>query len=285
MSDDSQNRKCSIKKFLIKYWTVILFISIISLIPILLNVLIIQPSFFKFVGADTDWLDFWVTYISAIASFAMVFITLRTLKQNDKLLKQNEIQLQQNNDQLNELRHQWNEENRPRLEVYFVKDDIINKGLRIEIVNLGKQTARDINIHIDKAVIDSAPNEKTKKSLNKIGVSFPILLPYDSSIISLCEEKIIPSGKYDYSIGKVTVEKSAFQDFENTILSKEVISITGTYNSIYNIEFSICPNEKKDSYKDTSKSIAEVCDAINRLNFRLSEYGIIIKGQNKNETK
>lgn len=96
-----QKNKCDlIKEFLWKY-KVTIFIATIVLIPILLNWLIQWQSFFEFVGEDTDWLGFWVTYISAIASFAMVFITWRTL--------------QQNKEQLNELKRQWNEQNKPFL--------------------------------------------------------------------------------------------------------------------------------------------------------------------------
>ena len=71
---EQKNKWDLIKGFLWKYWVVI-FIAAIVLIPILLNWLIQWPSFFEFVGKDTDWLMFWVTYISAIASFAMVFIS------------------------------------------------------------------------------------------------------------------------------------------------------------------------------------------------------------------
>lgn len=130
---------------------VLIFIIVIILIPIILNWTIKMPAFFEFVGLDTDWLNFWVTYISAVASFAMVFITWHALKQNDRLLQQNDDllqqnkrQLQQNKAQLKEMKQQWDKENKPRLEMYFVKDEIPVKGQRIEIVNIGKNTAKDI---------------------------------------------------------------------------------------------------------------------------------------------
>lgn len=98
--NEQKNKWNLIQEFLWKHWVVI-FIATVVLIPILLNWVIRWRSFFKFVGKDTDWLGFWVTYISAIASFAMVFITWRTL--------------QQNKEQLEEIKRQWNEQNKPIL--------------------------------------------------------------------------------------------------------------------------------------------------------------------------
>lgn len=109
-----------IKGFLWKYWVVI-FIAAIVLIPILLNWVIQWQSFFEFVGKDTDWLMFWVTYISAIASFAMVFITWRTLKQNEE--------------QLNEIKRQWEEQNRPILSFKII---YINSVFYLKVENTGK---------------------------------------------------------------------------------------------------------------------------------------------------
>ena len=109
-----------IKGFLWKYWVVI-FIAAIVLIPILLNWVIRWQSFFEFVGKDTDWLMFWVTYISAIASFAMVFITWRTLKQNEE--------------QLNDIKRQWEEQNRPILSFKII---YINSVFYLKVENTGK---------------------------------------------------------------------------------------------------------------------------------------------------
>ena len=109
-----------IKGFLWKYWVVI-FIAAIVLIPILLNWVIRWQSFFEFVGKDTDWLMFWVTYISAIASFAMVFIRWRTLKQNEE--------------QLNEIKRQWEEQNRPILSFKII---YINSVFYLKVENTGK---------------------------------------------------------------------------------------------------------------------------------------------------
>lgn len=54
--------------------------------PFVLNNIIILPAFTDIAGDETTWLSFWPMYLSAIASFAMVLITVLTLKQNRKQL-------------------------------------------------------------------------------------------------------------------------------------------------------------------------------------------------------
>lgn len=269
---------------------VLIFIIVIILIPIILNWTIKMPAFFEFVGLDTDWLNFWVTYISAVASFAMVFITWHALKQNDrllqqnddllqqngnslqqndKLLQQNERQLQQNKAQLNEMIRQWDEENKPRLEMYFVKDEIPVKGQRIEIVNIGKNTAKDIKFCIDENIIEKAPNNDTKEALKNICQSFSLLLPNDSIIISLCEDKMENINNHDYKIGLVSVNKKEYSDFYNEIKSMKSISIKGNYNSKYEIDTTISPDIKRNKHKDITDALADIGECIKRLDLMI----------------
>ena len=91
-------------------WGLIITALIVG-IPCLINYLILQPQQFNIVGDGTTWLSFWVTYIGAIASFAMVLITWWTLKQNKTALKQNDDLLKQNNNQQIEIRRQYERKN------------------------------------------------------------------------------------------------------------------------------------------------------------------------------
>lgn len=120
--NEQKNKWNLIQEFLWKHWVVI-FIATVVLIPILLNWVIRWRSFFKFVGKDTDWLGFWVTYISAIASFAMVFITWRTL--------------QQNKEQLEEIKRQWNEQNKPILSFKII---VLKDVFYLKVENTGKSS-------------------------------------------------------------------------------------------------------------------------------------------------
>lgn len=277
MNSMEPTKKKELIKIHLNKCRVLIFIIVIILIPIILNWTIKMPAFFEFVGLDTDWLNFWVTYISAVASFAMVFITWHALKQNDrllqqndKLLQQNERQLQQNKTQLNEMIRQWDEENKPRLEMYFVKDEIPVKGQRIEIVNIGKNTAKDIKFCIDENIIEKAPNNDTKEALKNIGQSFSLsLLPNDSVIISLCEDNMNEQYKHNYKIGLESVNKEEYLAFYNSIESMKSISIKVNYNSKYENNITISPNIKKIRHKDIADALADIGEYIKNLNLMI----------------
>lgn len=67
-------------KFLKRYWWVIL---AVVLAPLIINVFILWPAFFCFVGEDTDWLGFWGAYIGTILSSVIAFYVLhKQLEQN-----------------------------------------------------------------------------------------------------------------------------------------------------------------------------------------------------------
>lgn len=67
-------------KFFKRYWWIIL---AVVLAPLIINVLILWPAFFCFVGEDTDWLGFWGAYIGTILSSVIAFYVLhKQLEQN-----------------------------------------------------------------------------------------------------------------------------------------------------------------------------------------------------------
>lgn len=68
---------------------------IVILIPIAINTILLQPSFFTFVGSDVEWLSFWGNYIgSIISSSVALFILWRQEKENRKINESNrELQL------------------------------------------------------------------------------------------------------------------------------------------------------------------------------------------------
>lgn len=118
-----------IKKILKKYWVIFLMIAL--LIPIILNFTLLIPAFTNIVGTETDWLEFWGTYLSAIASFAMVFITWKTLEQN--------------REQLDEIKRQWDEQNKPKVFCSLEKD---NSDILLVIYNASSNVATDVRVSI-----------------------------------------------------------------------------------------------------------------------------------------
>lgn len=76
-------------------------IGILLLFPIIINSLYLFNAWHRIFEEPSKWLMFWATYLSSIASFAMVFITWKTLRQNKE--------------QLDELKRQWAEQCKPLL--------------------------------------------------------------------------------------------------------------------------------------------------------------------------
>lgn len=72
----------------------VIIIAIVALLvfPILLNWILQQNAIVPVVGDGTTWLAFWPVYLSAVASFGMIYFTYKSLQQNKKQLEQMRIQ-------------------------------------------------------------------------------------------------------------------------------------------------------------------------------------------------
>lgn len=237
---------------------------IVLLFPIVLNWLIMMPSFFNFVGEGVDWLNFWITYLSAIASFAMVFITWRTLKQNTE--------------QLSTMKKQWGFEHQPQIELYFVKGDNyivdgttcgIAEKLVLEIVNIGHSIAKDISFTIQ--VDDAIANIEAKESIVKIGQRDNFMLfPNEAYRIPLCYTEIDRNsqGVYKYKIGSVEVPYGEWLDFPKKL---KCINVLGTYSdtnrNTYNINTKVDPLIIKNRHYSSEEVLLRVEEAIKQLNY------------------
>lgn len=236
-----------IKGFLWKYWVVI-FIAAIVLIPILLNWVIQWQSFFEFVGKDTDWLMFWVTYISAIASFAMVFITWQTLKQSQVQLK--------------ELQYQFNETNRARLIFYITIQDAI---IVLRIENIGNRIADNINIKFNQDFIDKLPFGSIRETFLELQNS-PFCISHHT-----CKNCFISAVAKDNQIH--VFKDGQLSSTEMALLTKELqnvrIRITGNYCNQYDIDEDISINDfvRKFVYFD---------DGLNKISKNLKEINKLI---------
>lgn len=134
-----------------KTWHLILISLGILILPLVINFVILLPKFFPVVGDGSNWLSFWVTYISAIASFAMVLITWKTLRQNKE-------QLRQNKKQLNELKEHWEEETRPIL--YAEINQFSHTTVSAEDNNAGKSNDYRYLLTIENVGIKPASDVK-----------------------------------------------------------------------------------------------------------------------------
>lgn len=87
----------------------VIILIVLILLPFAINLLIQMPAQFDVVGEPENWLMFWPTYISAAASFFMIYVTYLSLKQNRK--------------QLDEMKRQWDDDHKRELVAYLVVHD------------------------------------------------------------------------------------------------------------------------------------------------------------------
>lgn len=111
-------------------WHWLLFILFWLLVfPYILNKLILFDSYWNIVGGPKEWLAFWPSYLSALASAVMIAYTAMTLKNNKE--------------QLDELKRQWAEEHKPNVSVSF---NITNSIGAFRIVNTSVVEVKEMSI-------------------------------------------------------------------------------------------------------------------------------------------
>lgn len=104
-------------------------IAAIVIIPLLINFFIQIPAVFHIVGEPVNWLMFWPTYLGAIASSVMIFVTCLTLKQNKE--------------QLQEMKRQWDEEHKPQLAAHIYG---YGQLFYIRVKNISKVLVNNVSI-------------------------------------------------------------------------------------------------------------------------------------------
>ena len=104
-------------------------IAMIVIIPLLINYFIQIPALFPIVGEAVNWLMFWPTYLGAVASSVMIFVTYLTLKQNKE--------------QLQEMKRQWDEEHKPQLAAHIYG---YGQLFYIRVKNISKVPVNNVSI-------------------------------------------------------------------------------------------------------------------------------------------
>lgn len=127
MEENSNSNK---RGFWKSNWHWMLFILFWLLVfPYILNKLILIDRYWNIVGGPKEWLVFWPSYLSALASAVMIAYTAMTLKNNKE--------------QLDELKRQWEEEHKPNVSVSF---NIMNSVGAFRIVNTSVVEVKELSI-------------------------------------------------------------------------------------------------------------------------------------------
>lgn len=115
------------------------------LFPFLLNWLLLRNPIVPIVGDGTTWLTFWPVYLSAIASFGMIYMTYLSLKQS--------------RENIEELKRREEDERRARLVFSVI---VYQTAFYLRIFNIGKENAFDIKLDFNKEFIDEIEDKYRK---------------------------------------------------------------------------------------------------------------------------
>jgi hypothetical protein len=202
------------KEWLKKYWSILAMVVFLLVLPLLINLCYRLESDCSELHAPSAWATFWATYLAAIASFAMVFITWLTLKKNKE---QNDAILQQNKDQLNEMKRQWEEQNTPIVSCSLEKS---SESLLVELHNTSQVPAHKIRVRIDNNTgNDIYRFDKTCELLEKMTFEIP---PFSIKQIPIMLTPYI-EGEYE---GYLSVELSYCGKQERFDLYLKEINLT-----------------------------------------------------------
>ena len=138
-----------------RFWIVGISILSFVIFPFFLNWILQKESFVPVVGDGVTWLSFWPIYLSAIASFGMIYMTYLSLRQNKK--------------QLEELRRQREEDERARLVFGVI---VYQHAFMLKISNIGKRNVYNAKIQFNEDFIKELFKEKYEEGFRQLSSPF-----------------------------------------------------------------------------------------------------------------
>ena len=176
-------------------WVVIVIACVVF--PFFLNWALNLNVIVPVVGDSTIWLSFWPVYLSAIASFGMIYFTYRSLQQNKK--------------QLEEMKAQREEEERARLVFSVI---VYQTAFMLKISNIGKRNVYNAVIHFNEEFLNDLIEERFQKFYRQLSKPF-----------------FVEAGSSKYLYRGFCEDVNAAWKNKNV-----VIRMKGLYNDIYTID-------------------------------------------------
>ena len=136
-------------------WLVGAIVVLVLIFPFLLNWVLQINAFVPVVGDSVTWLSFWPVYLSAIASFGMIYFTYRSLQQNKR--------------QLEEMKLQREEEERARLVFSVI---VYKKAFMLKIGNVGKRNVYNAVIQFNDDFLNELLEEKFQEGYKQLSKPF-----------------------------------------------------------------------------------------------------------------
>lgn len=128
-----------------RYWFLGLVFFALALFPFFLNWILQKKSFVPVVGDGVTWLSFWPVYLSAIASFGMIYMTYLSLKQSKEHIE--------------DLKKRDADEHRARLVFSVV---VYQYAFYLRIYNVGKENAFNVKLNFNDEFIDAIKEQYRK---------------------------------------------------------------------------------------------------------------------------
>ena len=178
-------------------WIIVFAIAALFLFPILLNWILQQKAIVPVVGDGTTWLAFWPVYLSAIASFGMIYFTYKSLQQNKK--------------QLEQMRIQREEEERARIVFSVI---VYQQAFMLKISNIGKQNVYNAVISFNEGFLNELKEDRYRVAFRQLSSPFFIEAGMSRHLfLGFCED-----------INKTWKDKNV------------IIKMKGRYNDIFPID-------------------------------------------------
>ena len=232
-----------------KYWWC--FIIALLVVPISLNFILLIPAFTPIVGDSQTWLSFIGSLIGALASFAMIFFTAKTLEQN--------------NQQLNEMRRQWEEDHRPHL---YGRIAAYKHMYFYQIYNAGSIDAYNVSLKINNEFSNQIPEEF--KYIFKEMQDFPFFIQSGKSknfILGKCSDIDNDWKDKDFNIEVFGTYNNHFE-YHNTIPIKEFVNkhhaviLTPTEDALETIALGLVKPNTLPKHKDIQFSIESIAKSL-----------------------
>lgn len=239
-------------KINVKY--LILIIVGLLLAPVALNYILQIPCNLTIIGDSRTWLSFWSSYIGALASFAMIVITIHTLRQNKM--------------QIDEMKQQWEEEHRPHLTCRII---VYKKAFFLQISNPSQYDASNVRITFGDELIQNIDSKFKEMYINTS--QNPVYISAGkawNSMIGWCEDVNEKWKDKDFNI-MVDVSYNEKYDLHAVIPIKTFVKRINMLvqspleDSMEDLVLGLVKPHSVSSHKTVQVSLEEISKTLNRI--------------------
>ena len=231
---------------------------LLLLFPVFLNWVLQWKAIIPIVAGPESWLSFWPVYLSAIASFGMIFMTYLILRQG--------------REQMDDMKKREAEERRARLVFSVV---VYQAAYYLRIFNVGKENAYDVKLNFNEEFINQIEEayreyyiQLSKPDFIEAGKSIYIFIGWCDEVDKKWDGKnIVLSVKGSYNTEKYLVEDTLDMRY---FIGKIHFMVKGELETIMEqIKDGLVP--QIGSFKPLQKSLDDISYTMISINSSLVE--------------